>query len=443
MLEETRRVAPAGWDWDQEEHGLRGMCYDWINKHPDLSPALPDDLWTVFEEVLAEGGTPKIKYDRFKGWQVRGKRKSNGSAGEARETPKPSATTKPSAAKAPVPRRTGALVIDCAAEIEPEPVEWVWKGRIARGKHTAFAGEPGVSKSQAAINIAATISKGGLWPNNEGRAPIGKVIFLSAEDGAADTIVPRLMAADADRGQVHIIKAVAEHGKGPRTFNLQTDLGLLETTIIELGDVQLVVIDPVSAYFGKGVDSHRDTEVRSVLAPVTEMSERLGTAILTIAHFNKSGNSGKALHKFMGSIAFVAGPRAAFAVMEDPDDPTCRLFLHAKNNLSAPPPGLSFRIEQVVLPVKGIETSRIVWDFGTVDMTADEAVAASQAGATAPTLEEAKDLVASLKGKNVKEIEKAGKDAGISWATMRRAKEKLGFKSSKDGLNGGWLWEPR
>jgi hypothetical protein len=91
-------------------------------------------------------------------------------------------------------------------------------------------------------------------------------------------------------------------------------------------------------------------------------------------------------------------------------------------------------------PIKDIETSCIHWDFGTVDMTADEAVAASQAQVTAPTLEEAKDLVASLSGKNVKEIENAGKDAGISWSTMRRAKDKLGFKATKDGMKGGWLW---
>jgi hypothetical protein len=61
--------------------------------------------------------------------------------------------------------------------------------------------------------------------------------------------------------------------------------------------------------------------------------------MLTIQHFNKSTGSmnTKALHKFMGSIAFVAGPRVAFAIMEDPDNPARRLFLHAKNNIAPTP----------------------------------------------------------------------------------------------------------
>ena len=39
------------------------------------------------------------------------------------------------------------LICRCASEIEPERVEWLWPGRIARGKHTCIAGEPGTGKS--------------------------------------------------------------------------------------------------------------------------------------------------------------------------------------------------------------------------------------------------------------------------------------------------------
>ena len=143
------------------------------------------------------------------------------------------------------------LISRCAADIEPEPIDWAWPGRLARGKHTAIAGEPGLGKSQVGIYVAATITKGGKWPNDEGRAPKGRVIILSAEDDPADTIVPRLMAAGADLNLVEIIQAV-EQKERQRTFNLQTDLHLLETKIKHHGDVQLILIDPISAYFGKG-----------------------------------------------------------------------------------------------------------------------------------------------------------------------------------------------
>ena len=135
-----------------------------------------------------------------------------------------------------------------ASEIEPERVEWLWPARIARGKHTCIAGEPGTGKSQLSIAIAAAITIGGEWPCGEGRAPLGSVIILSAEDGPADTIVPRLIAAGASRDRVHIVSAVpTENGKGRRGFNLHADLDRLEQKIAEVGDVALVVIDPISS----------------------------------------------------------------------------------------------------------------------------------------------------------------------------------------------------
>jgi len=76
--------------------------------------------------------------------------------------------------------------------------------------------------------LAATVSRGKAWPCGEGQSPVGSVIILSAEDDAADTIVPRLLAADADCSKVHILEAVRrEDDEGHRSFNLQLDFGHL------------------------------------------------------------------------------------------------------------------------------------------------------------------------------------------------------------------------
>src|SRR5205823_47162 len=114
-----------------------------------------------------------------------------------------------------------ALLLRSAADIVPEQVEWLWAGRLARGKHTCIAGEPGTGKSQVSVAIIAAITTAGDWPCGEGRSPVaGSVIILSAEDGAADTIVPRLMAAGADLARVKIVSAVGSaDGKDRRAFN--------------------------------------------------------------------------------------------------------------------------------------------------------------------------------------------------------------------------------
>jgi hypothetical protein len=138
-----------------------------------------------------------------------------------------------------------------------------------------------------------------------------------------------------------LIRSPTEDGKGQTIFNLQADLDLLEKKIDEIGEVALVNIDPVSSYMGK-TDSHKNSEVRGVLEPISEMAARKRTAILSVTHFSKSnsGTTTKALHRFIGSIAFVGAPRAAFAVIEDPDNEGRMLFLHAKNNMAKPPQGL-------------------------------------------------------------------------------------------------------
>jgi RecA-family ATPase len=345
------------------------------------------------------------------------------------------------------PQTGPQLLTRCAADIEPEPIDWIWDGRIARGKLTVIGGDPEEGKSQLGVFISATISNGGTWPNNEGRAPRGSVIFLSAEDGAEDTLVPRLIAAGADRRKIHLIEAVrGADEQGRRTFNMQTDLLLLESKIEEIGDVVAVVIDPASAYMGKNVDSHNDQSVRTVLAPLAEMAGRLGVALISIMHFNKGNSQAgtKVMHRFMASIAFVAAARVAFAAVRDPEDDKRHLFLHAKNNLAEPAPGLAYRIEQDFVTEMRIKTSHILWDTQSVSITAAQAMAASSAKDVAPALEEAKQFLAGIIGCDgmlVTEVQEEAKGAGLAWATVRRAKDALKLKSERDGYGGPWLWK--
>jgi putative DNA primase/helicase len=179
------------------------------------------------------------------------------------------------------------LVVRCMADVEPEKIEWLWPGPIAIGKQTLIGGEPGLGKSQITTAIAATVTNGSAWPCDEGKAPLGSVIILSAEDDAGDTIRPRLDAAGADVTRVHQISAVRHgNGRGRRTFNLQADLALLEGEIKRIRDVRLVIIDPVSSYLGK-TDSHKNAEVRGTLEPLGDMASRLRVAVVSVTHFSK------------------------------------------------------------------------------------------------------------------------------------------------------------
>lgn len=340
----------------------------------------------------------------------------------------------------------GSLVTRRLSEIEAKPVRWLWPGRIARGKVSIIAGNPGLGKSQTTASIAAIVTTGGRWPVDGNSCTPGNVIFLSAEDDPADTLRPRLEAAGADLRRVHVIDAVisgytGEGQKQNRAFSLQRDLAALSAKLAELGDVAAVFIDPITAYLGD-VDSHRNAEVRALLAPLSELAALHSTAIIGVSHLNKSAGT-EALMRVTGSLAFVAAARAAYLVAQDLEDPGRRLFLPMKNNIGPDSAGLAFRIEAATVQsgAGSLQTSRVVWDSEPVTTTADE-IMRTQAQDHGSALREAEEWLRETLSEPTPaaDVSRMAKDVGIATKTLRRASESLRIVKEKRGMKEGWMW---
>lgn len=337
------------------------------------------------------------------------------------------------------------LVVRNAAQVIAKPINWLWPGRIARGKVTLIAGHPGLGKSQVTASLAAIVSAGRPWPTTDTACPPGNVIFLSAEDDAADTIRPRLDAAGADVSRVYIVESVRDpHPHDParrRGFSLQRDLPLLEAALADIGSAALIVIDPITAYLGE-VDSHKNAEIRALLTPLSDLASRYQAAVVAVSHLNKSSGS-EALQRVTGSLAFVAAARAAYIVARDKEDASRRVFVPIKNNIGSDQSGFAFSIESVTLN-NDIQTSTVSWENEPITITADEALSGNLGDDSRSQLDDAKGFLRGLLADGplpVKRVRAEADDAGHTWATIRRAQKDLGIDAYKAGMKEGWRWQ--
>jgi putative DNA primase/helicase len=290
-------------------------------------------------------------------------------------------------------------------------------------------------------DIMATITRGRTWPCNEGSTPIGNVILLTAEDDINDTIIPRLLAADADLTRVTIVKMMRD-ANGPRMFSLISDLGALRQKVLEIGDVRMILIDPISSYLGIGkIDSFRATDVRAVLGPLKELAAELNLTVLGILHFNKKVDITNVLLRISDSLAFGAAARHVYGIVNDPDNHR-KLFVKGKNNLAPPEQKtLAFTSserevgtdKQTGTPIRA---PYIVWDPEPVDITATEAMQAAAENKSPGAREHAKHFLEALLTPDPvgsKDVHEAAHENGISERTLRRAKDDLGIEIKKDG----------
>ena len=340
--------------------------------------------------------------------------------------------------KIPIQRAGTILQTVCIADVEPKPISWLWPEKIARGKLTLISGDPGLGKSLITVALASAVSNGSCWPVGGGYAPLGSVILLSDEDAIADTIRPRLDAAGANCSKVHAIQMVQEiTDEGElvnRVFNLAKDIERLAAVVEKLGDVALIQIDPVSAYLG-GTDSHKNSDVRALLSPLSDLAERFNVAVVVVTHLNKG--SGSAMYRSIGSIAFTAAARTAWAVTKDKDDPARRLMLPVKNNLGNDHSGMAYTIGTADngAPV-------VMWEPDPVEIDINEALS-NESNDEQWARSEVEDWLTDLLGGKpipANDVKKLAAVAGFSWRTVERAKASCRVKSQKDGMHGPWLW---
>jgi len=335
-----------------------------------------------------------------------------------------------------------AVKITCAADIKPEPIRWLWEGWLARGKLHIFAGKAGTGKTTIAITLAATVSTGGRFPDGT-RSPIGNVLIWSGEDSAEDTLVPRLLAAGADRSRIHFISAVQD-GDETRSFDPSTDIPAMSEEAARIGDISLLIVDPiVNAVAG---DSHKNGEVRRALQPLVDFGEKLGCAVLGISHFSKGTGGKDPLERVTGSLAFGALARIVLATAKITEGKTSKLiFCRAKSNIGRDDGGFEYDLHQKEIEgYSGLFSSYVLWG-NLVEGSARELLAEPdnrKAGENDNSaLDDAKDFLQDLLKDGElpqKQIETDAKGAGHAMATVRRAKAKLSIKSVK--TKDGWVW---
>lgn len=321
-------------------------------------------------------------------------------------------------------------------DVKMRPIQWLWKSRIALGKLTIIAGQPGLGKSQITAMLCAHVTAQKPFPDSF-IADKGDVLIISAEDDPEDTIKPRLIAAGADVKRCHFLNnvQVTEEGKTIyRLFDLEQDIQPLEDAVEALPDLRLIIIDPVSAYQGSA-DSHNNAEIRSLLAPYQNLVARRGIALVLVTHFNKS-NSQEPIERIIGSIGLIAAARGGYAVVKDQEEENLRHFVPLKNNIGCDKIGFSYHIEGRTLD-QGIETSLIVW--GDTPVEARKILFPEKKNQT----NGAKDFLLeqlSNGAKPVAEIMDQAEGLGYSKGTIQRAAQKLGVKRKKGGMKTGWLW---
>src|SRR5262245_28011092 len=133
------------------------------------------------------------------------------------------------------------MFLQAASTLTPRSLCWLWPDRLALGKLAILDGDPGLGKSMVALDLCARLSTGRPLPDDSSALGVCSSIYLNAEDGAHDTITPRLLTLGADLDRIFVMNL--EHDS-PELLSLPTHTARLDDALTRTA-ARLVVLDPV------------------------------------------------------------------------------------------------------------------------------------------------------------------------------------------------------
>ena len=193
----------------------------------------------------------------------------------------------------------------------------------------------------------------------------GDVLLLSAEDGLADTVSPRLLASGADPRRIHAVRLDSD------PVTLPEQIATLADTVSR-DRATLVILDPLMAFLSPAINSYRDQDVRRVMGALARMAERNRASVLVVRHLTKTPG-GPAIYRGGGSIGLIGAARIGLVVGADPSPPVGaegrRMLAVVKCNLAPHAPTLAYQLR----PDDLYGVAAVEWQ-GRVDLNVQELV---------------------------------------------------------------------
>lgn len=342
------------------------------------------------------------------------------------------------------------LLLTPAAAIVPRPVQWGWQDRLPAAHVGLIPGREGIGKSLLLTWLIAEITRGTLPGVFHGTPR--PVFYAATEDSWQHTIVPRLIAAGADRDLVYRVEVEAIETSMRIELTMPRDCDLLAAEVKRL-EVAMVALDPLMSVIDRSVDTYNDREMRTVLEPLGKLADDTGCMIVGLAHFNKSSGDDP-LNLVTGSRAFTAVVRSVIAVARDPDaDDRACIISQVKNNLGRLDlPNLTYVVKPATVetPEGDAEVGKL-WLTGESAKSVRDILADTAGGAERTERAECAAWLKNLLGagaQRTKDVEREAENVqGFSKRTLERARRQLRVKAEQlatgtKGRNEWWLSLP-
>lgn len=198
------------------------------------------------------------------------------------------------------------------AEIPALPIDYLWQGWIPLGEVTLVGGDCGIGKGRWLADFTSRVSRGGdMLDLSPGLGYPGNVMLVTPEDDPSTSMAWRLRAHNADLANVFDMTEIDGD-----EFCLPSDLPKLRAEMLRVGNVKLVIIDPVSQVSEYALTANR-TVRKKIWGPLRKLAKETGAAIVVMLHTVKNGD-------LQGSKGIQDVARVILKITRDKDDQTIR-----------------------------------------------------------------------------------------------------------------------